>query len=67
MRDWSINLPTWALEKGYTLMGYSGQYDDLELWKRFDLIKRFEYYKVPNIFEMEDIIEEVESCRTQRD
>ena len=60
MRDYSINLPSWAYHLGYRLEGLGGTYDSLELWKGFDLVRVFEFDKIPNIYEIEDIIKELE-------
>lgn len=59
--DWSINLPTWAYQEGYRLEGRRGTYDDLELYKNFRLIRKFGYNKIPNIIEIEEVIDGIES------
>ena len=61
MRDYSINLPSWAYHLGYRLQGLGGTYDSLELWKGFELKRIFEFDKIPNIYEIEDIIKELEN------
>ena len=60
MRDYSINLPSWAYYEGWRLEGLSGTYDSLMLRKGFNLKRVFEYDKIPNIYEIEEIIKEVE-------
>ena len=60
MRDFSINLPSWALHAGYRLQSLAGTYDSLELWKGLEKIREFEFDRIPSIFEMEDIIKELE-------
>lgn len=61
--DWSINLPSWAYHLGYRLEGRRGTYDDLELYKDKKIVRMFEWYEVPDIFEIEEIIREME-CST---
>lgn len=62
MRDLSINLPSWACREGYRLEGGGGTFDEMYLWKGFDLVKRWTYLeRIPNIFELEEFIREVES------
>lgn len=62
MRDMSINLPYWATQKGYRLVGGEGTYDELYLYKDFKPIRVWEYTEqVPNIFEMEGIINACEN------
>ena len=57
MRDFSINLPSWAVREGYRLNGGTGTYGDLYLFRNGNLIRWWEYPKSsPNILEMEDII-----------
>ena len=65
MRDFSIVLPSWAVREGYKLEGGSGTYDELYLSKdRVDL-RRWDYLEpIPNIFEMEDVINGLESQKT---
>ena len=65
MRDFSINLPSRAVQSGYTLEGLSGTYDDLDLKKDGKLVQRFLWNEVPNIFGLEVIIDELESKETQ--
>jgi len=60
MRDYSINLPSWAFNCGYSLQGLAGTYDSLELRKGFELIRVFEHYEIPSIYEIESIIKELE-------
>ena len=63
--DYSINLPAWAIQKGYTLEGMTGQYDYLYLYRDGKTKKIFEWNKIPNIFEIEEIIvSEAESQET---
>lgn len=62
MRDFSINLPTWAIHEGYILEGGMGTYDELFLYKGFKMVKMWGWLdKVPNIFELEELINEIES------
>ncbi len=56
MTDWSINLPAWAYQLGYRLRGMCGTYDSLHLLKYSEIIKTFEYDKIPNLAEIEEII-----------
>jgi hypothetical protein len=63
MKDWSQSLPTWAIQKGYLLFGGSGTYDDLTLAKgpiEQLNIRKFGYWEVPNILELEDILVRIE-------
>lgn len=65
MKDFSIVLPSWALRGGYRLEGGEGTYDELYLYKDFNLVKRWDYLeKVPNIFELEEILNALESQKT---
>lgn len=62
MKDFSINLPSWAIREGYSLEGGQGTYDDLFLSKDGSTVKTWWCSnKSPNIFEMEEIIHELES------
>lgn len=61
--DWSINLPSWAYREGYTLRGKCGTYDYLELWKDWNLLQKFSWNRIPNIFEIEEVIMESEICK----
>lgn len=62
MRDFSIALPSWAVREGYRLEGGQGTYDELYLYKDLRLVKTWGYLdKVPNIFEMEELISDIES------
>jgi hypothetical protein len=68
MRDHSWNLPQWAWERGYRLLGNCGTFDDLYLVKDplgdfLGTIKIFPYNKIPTIYEIEDIIKELENGR----
>lgn len=57
MRDFSINLPTWARQLGYRLEGGTGTYDELYLYKGPRVVKKWNWLeRIPNIFEMEEII-----------
>lgn len=57
MRDFSINLPSWAIRDGYKLVGGMGTYDDLYLYRHGILIRFWEYTApLPNIYEMEEIV-----------
>lgn len=57
MRDFSINLPTWARQLDYRLEGGTGTYDELYLYKGFEVVKRWGWLeKIPNLFEMEEFI-----------
>ena len=61
MRDWSINLPSWAYQLGYRLLGGMGAYDVLTLYRGPKIVRTFGYLEVPNIIEIEEIIEQEES------
>lgn len=62
MRDWSINLPSWAYHEGYRLMGGMGTYDELELWKDLRLVRRWSWpERTPSISELEEFLNEIES------
>ena len=63
MRDWSINLPSWAYQLGYRLQGGMGAYDKLELYRNSKTVRIFDYFEVPNIIEIGEIIEQEESYR----
>ena len=58
--DWSINLPSWAIREGYRLEGNRGTYDNLYLQRHGRTIKVFDYNKIPNIVEMEEIVRGLE-------
>ena len=61
MRDLSINLPSWAYHLGYRLEGGVGTYDELFLYKDFRVVRKWEWLeRQPSIFEMEEIVGEVE-------
>ncbi len=60
MKDQSSNLPSWAYQLGYRLMGNTGTYDSLLLLKGFERVKAFDYWEIPNIIEMEEIIKKME-------
>ena len=60
MRDYSINLPSWYYHIGYRLEGLGGTYDSLMLRKGFELKRVFEHDQIPSIYEIEDIIKELE-------
>ena len=65
MRDLSIVLPGWAVREGYKLEGGSGTYDELYLSKDGVDLRRWDYLEpIPNIFEMEDVINGLESQKT---
>jgi len=58
----SINLPSWATQKGYRLVGGEGTYDELYLYKDFKLLRMWDYTdQVPNILDMEDVINACEN------
>ena len=57
----SINLPTWAYNIGYRLEGEGGTYDDLYLCKDGRVVR---LEAIPNIFELEKLLAEVESQKT---
>ena len=62
MKDFSIVLPSWAIRLGYKLEGGEGTYDEMFLYKDFRLVRKWSYLeKVPNIFELEAFINEIES------
>ena len=57
----SINLPSWAVREGYTLEGDLGTFGDLFLSKDEKIVREWICpEKSPNIFEMEEIIIELE-------
>lgn len=57
MKDFSINLPSWAYNEGYRLEGGGGTYDELFLYKDGKVVKRWGWLeRIPNIFEMEELI-----------
>ena len=57
MRDFSINLPSWAVREGYSAQGSVGTYGELFLYKHRELIRWWDWgTPSPNIFEMEEII-----------
>jgi hypothetical protein len=60
MKDFSINLPSWAYQLGYRLEGLEGTYDDLYLYKDREVVKRWLWNRTPNIYEMEEVIKEIE-------
>jgi hypothetical protein len=62
MRDFSIVLPSWAVQLGYRLEGGQGTYDELFLYKDFNVVRIWGYLeKSPNVFELEDFIVDIES------
>lgn len=61
MRDFSVNLPSWAYHLGYRLEGGVGTFDELVLKKRFRIVKVWSWLdRTPNLFEMEEVVKEVE-------
>lgn len=60
MRDMSCNLPTWAYQLGYRLKGDMGTYGFLYLSKGDRTVREFRFGQDPNIFEIGDIINELE-------
>lgn len=64
MRDFSGNLPTWARQLGYRLEGGMGTWDELYLYKGFRVVKKWSWLeREPNIFEMEELINNYEEAR----
>lgn len=62
MRDLSFSLSTWAWQLGYRLQGGTGTYDVLELYKGFRLVRSWNWLeRVPNIFELEETISDIEN------
>jgi hypothetical protein len=62
MADLSLQLPAWAVQKGYRAEGDFGTYGDLMLLKDGGMVKAWPYYEQqPNIFEMEEFIREYEN------
>ena len=60
MKDFSVNLPSWAYCEGYQLMGGGGTYDELYLKKDGKVVRRWDWLdRVPNIFELEELIKEI--------
>jgi len=61
LRDFSIVLPSWAILEGYKLEGGEGTYDELYLSKDGVGMRRWDYIEpIPNMFEMEGIINDFE-------
>ena len=60
MKDYSINLPSWYYHAGWRLEGLSGTYDSLTLRKGLELKRVFEFDAIPSIYEIEDILKELE-------
>jgi len=57
----SLNLPTWAWQLGYRLEGNLGTVGDLYLYKDGHVVKTWWHPdEAPNIFEMEEVIKEIE-------
>ena len=62
MKDFSINLPSWAINLGYKLEGGRGTYDELFLYKRGYVVKKWGWLdNIPNIFEVEEVIKGYEA------
>ena len=65
MRDFSINLPSWAIQLGYKLEGGEGTFDELYLYRDMKIVKKWDWLdRVPNIYEIEEVIQEIESRRS---
>ena len=65
MRDFSVNLPSWAYNTGYRLEGGAGTYDELYLYKDGRVVKKWDWLeRVPNISELEEFIEGLNSSTT---
>lgn len=65
MRDFSINLPSWAIQLGYKLEGGEGTFDELYLYRDMKIVKKWNWLdRVPNIYEIEEVIQEIESRRS---
>ena len=61
MRDFSIVLPSWAVREGYKLEGGTGTYDELYLSKNREGVRKWDCMEpIPNIFEMEILLNEIE-------
>jgi len=61
MKDFSLCLPSWAVREGYRLEGGLGTFDELYLYKNSRLVRMWDILdEVPSIFEMEEIINEIE-------
>jgi len=61
MRDMSLNLPTWAWQLGYRLEGDLGTVGDLFMSKDGKPVRAWRHpAKVPDIFELEEIIRKEE-------
>ena len=61
MADFSLNLPAWARQIGYSAEGDFGTYGALTLFKDGKLIKTWgELEKQPNIYEIEGYLLELE-------
>lgn len=62
MADFSLNLPSWAIQLGFRLEGDYGTHGDLALWKDGKFIKAWPYFRPqPNIYEMEEFLNKYES------
>jgi len=65
VRDFSINLPSWAIQLGYKLEGGEGTFDELYLYRDMKIVKKWNWLdRVPNIYEIEEVIQEIESRRS---
>ena len=65
MRDFSINLPSWAYNAGYRLEGGMGTYDELYLYKDGKVVRKWSWLeRAPNIFELEEEIERLDNSAT---
>ena len=61
MKDFSMALPSWAIRAGYRLEGGQGTYDNLYLYRDFDVVEVWDCFRrIPTIFELEDFINEIE-------
>ena len=62
MKDFSSNLPSWAIHEGYQLLGGAGTFDELYLYKGFRLVKAWTCLEeIPNLFELEEMVSGIEN------
>lgn len=67
MRNLFLSLPYWARLLGYKLEGNLGTYGEMFLYKNSETIKKWSGGdKVPNIFELEDFIVEIEGKKVMQ-
>lgn len=64
MTNFSNNLSTHAYQLGYRLEGDRGTYGSLQLTKDGSTVKDWDWSKIPNIIEMEEIVDSIESQKS---